>query len=824
MAEIVFLSSPTTIGSKRLTPLKDTDIDCDCGYGPFAVHVFNVSSLAELSAGLQSCPSNAFMVRGDTRGERVIPYRRKDPRKNEFTGEPEHATLFPKAREIVQIDIDAKHLDIPVAYGAQERLAYTLEYLLPWWFAGVSVIVQLTANCRRKTGLRIRLWYIADRPVSDEECIAALEPCGADKSIYQPQGLIYVCDPTFDGIPDPFAGESRWVLVQGNTDVLPWHGPEPRTGSKSDYAPNDMPAEGRLIPEGNRHNELIRYVGQLARRGLPPNTVRDMVSTFNKTALAVPLNESELERTVYRSIEGWVASAPEREQGPREGEVVISLAAEKALRASVKRVRLDATCWRGEVAKLAVFVGRQQLSAHVVVREISKEGVGSVTTADIQSELDAQIALGDADVGVFAPGGGGKGVLADVMPRLKCADDTGAIVKSVPNMYTILSGQQFAFWLNTRTGETVVQRAPWVDRPRALKESDLVECERWLCEVTEWPVAPREPLPMLNALAAQRPHDPFKGWLEGLVWDGVPRMADAAQRLLGAAEKREQYFFAWWLISAVARTFEPGCKADAMIILEGEQGNGKTSFLQQLCGLEFYARLPHKLDAHNPRVVGALQGAVIMEVAELAALKRSEAEGAKEFIDQMVDNWLPNYAKVRRRNDARTCVFAGTTNHSNYLKDLTGNRRFWPIVTGAIDLPALRAERAQLWAEAVARYKAGIAWHPTKDELRDLGIVQAQQERVSAGDEVDALISSLEPLLAARRGEAGALPCREGEEWKWAPDGSRDAVQWSDFAGLQLGGKAVSSAVLGTALRMLGWASVQLRSVPGRPRCWRRKA
>ena len=162
-----------------------------------------------------------------------------------------------------------------------------------------------------------------------------------------------------------------------------------------------------------------------------------------------------------------------------------------------------------------------------------------------------------------------------------------------------------------------------------------------------------------------------------------------------------------WLIAAVARIYRPGCKADYVIILEGPQGIGKSTCLLILAGREWFA--DEIADLGTKDSAQDLRGKWIVELAEVAALRRGEIERVKAFVSRNVDHYRPSYGR-RSMDFPRQCVFAGTTNADAYLADETGNRRFWPVKVTGLQLDALERDRDQLWAEAVARFKAGESW------------------------------------------------------------------------------------------------------------------
>ena len=168
-----------------------------------------------------------------------------------------------------------------------------------------------------------------------------------------------------------------------------------------------------------------------------------------------------------------------------------------------------------------------------------------------------------------------------------------------------------------------------------------------------------------------------------------------------------------WLVSAVARIYRPGVKADCCLILEGPQGSRKSTALKTLAGPYFTDELA---DLGTKDSVLQTRGVWIIELSELDTLNRSEVGRIKAFMSRTTDRFRPPYGK-RLVESPRQCVFAGTVNHSNYLRDETGGRRFWPVACGSIDIDGLARDRDQLWAEAKARFDRGFLWWLETAEL-----------------------------------------------------------------------------------------------------------
>lgn len=224
---------------------------------------------------------------------------------------------------------------------------------------------------------------------------------------------------------------------------------------------------------------------------------------------------------------------------------------------------------------------------------------------------------------------------------------------------------------------------------------------------------------------------PIKQYLESLTWDGKPRLSRMLSVLAGAIPENDaglsDLLGRKWMIQAVARIYEPGCQADAMLVLEGEQGVGKSSLFRALFGDRWFT--DHLPDLKDKDAMLQLRGVWCVEISELAALGRSDSAKIKQFLTSRVDRYRDPYGRLVA-DWPRTSVFAGTINPGaeGYLKDPTGGRRFWPVpITGEINITGVSENRDQLWAEALAAYRGNEVWHFTADELARRGEVAARQ-------------------------------------------------------------------------------------------------
>lgn len=220
--------------------------------------------------------------------------------------------------------------------------------------------------------------------------------------------------------------------------------------------------------------------------------------------------------------------------------------------------------------------------------------------------------------------------------------------------------------------------------------------------------------PQILAVAKRNSHDPVADFLEGLVWDGKPRLDELLVAYFGA--KGDPSYLravgAKFAISAVARALRPGCKVDTILILEGPQGLRKSTAFRILGG-QYFSDAP--IDVSNKDSAMLASQFWFIELAELSTFRKSEAQALKAFISRTEDTYRPPYGRTNVQTPRR-CVFVGTTNDEDYLRDPTGHRRFWPVKCTSIDTDALTRDRDQLWAEAVERFHQGETWWLTTEQ------------------------------------------------------------------------------------------------------------
>jgi predicted P-loop ATPase len=260
----------------------------------------------------------------------------------------------------------------------------------------------------------------------------------------------------------------------------------------------------------------------------------------------------------------------------------------------------------------------------------------------------------------------------------------------------------------------------------AQRESLIVRSQENLAAAVAW-------------VATESRYHPVRDYLDGLAWDKRERLSAWLTDHLGV--KRSEYAMLagrLFLIGMVARIYEPGCQMRFVPILEGAQFRGKSSALRILGG-EWFGDTT--LDLNNKDTYQLVQGRWLYEIGELDAFNRTEATRVKAFVSSQVDRFRAPYERAPR-DWPRHTVFVGTTNQDEYFKDTTGNTRYWPLRVEEeepINLEGLAGARDQLFAEAVALYKRGERWHPTREEQYRL--FEPEQAEREIGDPWQSLIA-----------------------------------------------------------------------------------
>jgi hypothetical protein len=343
-------------------------------------------------------------------------------------------------------------------------------------------------------------------------------------------------------------------------------------------------------------------------------------------------------------------------------------------------------------------------------------------------------------VGLSKPAGGASadGGVADPKAwaqELERHSKTGALLPTAGNVELLLNNGK---WKGTLAydgfgNREVIKRAlPWRDRraPDAPYEPWLGEDDdrrnHWFAKVHG--IANTQVIKQaFTEVTRQHRFHPIIDYLEAQKWDGVGRLERLFIDYLGAEDSDyTRCVTKKMFIAAVKRLYEPGCKFDNMLVLIGPQGAHKSTILQKM-GMDWFS---DSLKSLESKEAGEhLQSAWLFEFGELAGMNRVEVEEIKQFLSKRSDKYRVAYDRTVS-DFPRKCVFFGTTNNHNFLKDATGNRRFWPVPVDPSKrklnvFDDLNEEIGLLWAEAVAAYRSGESLEPPAELAQTIAKMQA---------------------------------------------------------------------------------------------------
>jgi len=305
-----------------------------------------------------------------------------------------------------------------------------------------------------------------------------------------------------------------------------------------------------------------------------------------------------------------------------------------------------------------------------------------------------------------------------------CSGNVEIILRNDPRWKGALGYCDFSY-------RVVKHHAPMPDMQTGeWDDDDTARTIIWFAHNYRLTITKNHVLEALVVVAQKARFHPVREYLAELTWDGQPRLKSFLQKAMGAdtdtddARRYLEMAGSMFLIGSVARIMVPGCKMDNVLILEGEQGKGKSQVVSILYG-DWYSDAPLPLgdkDAYQN-----IQGVWGSELAELDSFNKAESNTAKMFFSQKRDRFRPPYGHSPK-DFKRQCVFIGTTNQDEYLKDYSGNRRYWPVYCRHVDLQWTRDNRDQLWAEALHQFDQNIRWWPDEDE--QLVFTKEQDDRL----------------------------------------------------------------------------------------------
>ncbi len=292
-----------------------------------------------------------------------------------------------------------------------------------------------------------------------------------------------------------------------------------------------------------------------------------------------------------------------------------------------------------------------------------------------------------------------------------------------------------------REQPVTVRAFPWRSAPGPLADADVLRLANYIEKTYGTGEASAQTTEQaINVAADENRVHPFRDWVKAQVWDEVPRLEKWLIHVLGTKPedhkpRRQRYLQLvgkYIVMGHVARVMDPGCKFDYSIVLEGTGGIGKSTLVKTLVGKEFFS------DTHFDIGTGKdayeqIAGIVAYELSEMTAFRRADAEAVKAFFSSEKDRYRGAYGRYVQDHPRQVVIWC-TTNKKQYLFDITGNRRFWPVlVPGRTNLAWLQKFRGQLFAEALALYQAGEQYYPSPEDEAAYCVPEQELRLVETG-------------------------------------------------------------------------------------------
>lgn len=351
---------------------------------------------------------------------------------------------------------------------------------------------------------------------------------------------------------------------------------------------------------------------------------------------------------------------------------------------------------------------------------------------------------------------------------LKNRDD-----KAIPNLANacVTTAQEFTgtFRVNEMSGQIEVMRplpSPITGLPmdfdgvRAIIDEDYTSVSSALSRAYGLCFSMPQVQQAISSVARESSYHPIRDWLAGLDHDGTERLDTWLSEYLGAEDTPyTRGIGRLFLIGMVARIMRPGCKFDYTLILEGKQGIRKSTSCKVLAGERFFSDSLPPIREGSKDLASHLAGKWVLEIAEMSASSRADTEALKAFLTRTHETYRPAYGR-NEITQPRQCVLVGTTNRTEYLRDSTGDRRFWPVKCGVsgepCDIDGLSSVRDQLFAEAYLAFLDGEAWWPSRDfEAEHIQAEQAQRFECDPWEEM--ILSHAQSSQSDRLTVAGLL-------------------------------------------------------------------
>lgn len=333
--------------------------------------------------------------------------------------------------------------------------------------------------------------------------------------------------------------------------------------------------------------------------------------------------------------------------------------------------------------------------------------------------------------------------------------ESGAVKPSITNAILILENDPALRGIryNELSGAVEVSgQLPWARPNKYWRDADDAQLYGWVADQYGVQFPENKFTKALTVVTDKRRFNPLREYIQQLPdWDGVPRVDTLLVDYLGAADTPyTRAVTRKTLIGAIQRVLEPGCKFDTVLVLDGKPGIGKSTLLRKLGGPYFSDSLS-LADTRDKTAAEKLQGVWIMEIGEMQGTRKADIDVMKGFLSRQVDEYRAAYGRVVERHP-RTSIICGTTNSTTgFLRDTTGNRRFWPVTVnggGRLSVWEITEEtRSQIWAEAMAFVAEGETSYLDAEMERQAA--EMQRAAIEYDDREGEVIEYLETLLPA---------------------------------------------------------------------------
>lgn len=288
-------------------------------------------------------------------------------------------------------------------------------------------------------------------------------------------------------------------------------------------------------------------------------------------------------------------------------------------------------------------------------------------------------------------------------------------LRKTMNIIEMDTNLQNCFKFNSFSEDVEYKKVPCWDSEirvgKALDDDDLSYIRTYLTMVHDFEPSKTIVGEACLMISKKYKYHPVKQYIQKEEWDNVNRLEEWMIKSLGCDDNKYiRDVSAKFLIAAVNRIYNPGCKFDHMMILEGAQGMGKSTLVEELASLWY---LDTNFEHKDKDLVDSMRKAFLIEISELSGMNQKDVQWLKSFLAKKVDRVRLAYAS-KTKDFKRKSVFMGTYNPSgnnNYLRDDTGNRRFYPVECRKVDINYVKEVKQQLWAEAYSRYKDGEIYY-----------------------------------------------------------------------------------------------------------------